>query len=102
MYLKHSKKIVYLGHRRFLPPKHPLRDEGKHFEGVGEKRKKFIHRGGKLVFSMVKDLKVVFGKGSSSQHVPNDADGHAPMWKKKSIFLELSYWESLRFVMQLM
>jgi hypothetical protein len=31
---------VYLCHRRFLPPKYPLREEEiKHFEGVGEKRK---------------------------------------------------------------
>ena len=52
-----------------------------------------MRRAGKFVFSMVKDLKVVFGKGSGSQHVPNDADGHAPMWKKKSIFWELPYWE---------
>ena len=28
VYLKHSKRVVYLGHRRFLPPKHPLREEG--------------------------------------------------------------------------
>ena len=62
VYLKHSKRVVYLGHRRFLPPKHPLREEGKHFEGIGEKHKKPLHRDGKLVFSMVKDLKVVFGK----------------------------------------
>jgi hypothetical protein len=51
---------VYLGHRRFLPPKHPLREEEiKHFQGVGEKCKKPLNRDGKLVFSMVKDLKVV-------------------------------------------
>jgi hypothetical protein len=60
MYLKHSKKIVYLRHHQFLPPKHPLREEEiKHFEGVGEKRKKPLHHDGKLVFSMVQELKVV-------------------------------------------
>jgi hypothetical protein len=60
IYLKHSKKVVYSGHHQFLPPKHPLREEEiKHFEGVGEKRKKPLHRDGKLVFSMVKYLKVV-------------------------------------------
>ena len=31
---------------------------------------------------MVKDLKVVFGKGPGGQPIPNDADGRAPMWKK--------------------
>jgi hypothetical protein len=44
---------------------------------------------GKLVFSMIKDVHVVFGKGCDSQYVPNDENGHAPMWKKKSILWEL-------------
>ena len=46
------------------------------------------------VFEMVKDLEVVFGKGPGSQPVPSD-NGLAPMWKKKSIFWELPYWEVL-------
>ena len=48
-----------------------------------------------MVFEMVKDIKVVFGKGPSSRSVQSD-DGRAPMWKKKkSIFWELPYWEVL-------
>ena len=47
-----------------------------------------------MVFEMVKDIKVVFGKGSNSISVQTD-DGRAPMWKKKSIFWELPYWEVL-------
>jgi len=43
---------------------------------------------------MVKDVHVVFGNGPGSQPVPNDANGHAPMWKK-SIFWELPYWQVL-------
>ena len=35
------------------------------------------------------------GKGRGSQPVPNDENGHAPMWKKKSILWELPYWEAL-------
>ena len=31
----------------------------------------------------------------SGQPVPNDADGRAPMWKKKSIFWDLPYWKDL-------
>jgi hypothetical protein len=30
---------------------------------------------------MVKDLKVIFGKGPGGQSVPQGADGRAPMWK---------------------
>jgi hypothetical protein len=44
---------------------------------------------------MVKDVKVVFGKAYGSEPVLNDADGHTPMWKKKSIFWELPYWQVL-------
>jgi hypothetical protein len=43
---------------------------------------------------MVKDVQVVFGKGPGNQSVSNDANEHAPMWKK-SIFWELPYWQVL-------
>jgi hypothetical protein len=33
------------------------------------------------IFEMVKDLRVVFGKGDGSELVPHDANGRAPMWK---------------------
>ena len=92
-YLKHCRKVMYMGHRRFLIPKHQLRRKSKHF-GEADHRSKPIHRDGKYRFSVVKDLRVVFGKGPGSQPVPNE-DGRAPMWKKKSIFWELPYWEDL-------
>lgn len=95
MYLKHCKKVVYMGHRRFLPAHHQLRKSGMHFKGTPDHRKKPAHRNGKRVFEMMKDVNVVFGKGLGSQPVPNDDNGHAPMWKKKSIFWELPYWEIL-------
>ena len=53
-----------------------------------------MHRSGEDVFKMVKNLEVVFGKGLGSQLIPRD-NGLAPMWKKKSIFWELPYWEVL-------
>ena len=43
---------------------------------------------------MVKDLEVIFGKGPGSQPVPNES-GMTSMWKKKSIFWEIPYWEVL-------
>ena len=45
-----------------------------------------------MVFEMVKDIKVVFEKGPGSRSMLSD-DGRAPMWKKKSIFRDLPYWE---------
>jgi hypothetical protein len=53
-------------------------------------------RTGDALLDMVKDLKVIFGKGPGGQSVPNDdVTGHAPMWKKKSIFWDLPYWKVL-------
>jgi hypothetical protein len=68
-----------MGHRRFLPLKHPLRRKGKHFKGKLETRAKPMFRNGKRVFSIIKDVHVVFGKGRGGQQVPNDENGHAPM-----------------------
>ena len=47
-----------------------------------------------MVFEMVIDIKVVLKKGRISRSVQSD-DRRAPMWKKKSIFWELPYWEVL-------
>jgi hypothetical protein len=44
---------------------------------------------------MVKDVKVIFGQGSGCQPAPIDEDGSAAMWKKKSIFWEIRYWQIL-------
>nr|CAE05049.2 OSJNBa0049H08.10 [Oryza sativa Japonica Group] len=93
-YLKHYRKVVYMGHRRFLAANHPVRKKGKHFEHKADHCTKPKHRSGKTVFAMVKDLKIVFGKGPGSQPIENE-DGHAAMWKKNSIFWELPYWEFL-------
>jgi hypothetical protein len=86
---------MYMGHCRFLPLNHPLRAKGKHFKEEPETRAKPMFHDGKCVFSIIKDVHVVFGKVRGSQQVPNDENGHAPMWKKKSILWELSYWEVL-------
>ena len=96
VYLKKCRKIVYLGHRQFLAKNHQLRKKGKHFKGTIEHRSKPGKRDGAEVFEMVKDLKVVFGKGEGSEPVLKDASGRAPMWKKKSIFWKLPFGNTLR------
>jgi hypothetical protein len=78
-YLKNCRKVIYMGHRRFLPLNHPLRKKEKHFKGGPKTRAKPMFHDGKRVFSMIKDARVVFGKGRGSQQVPNDENGHAPM-----------------------
>ena len=93
--LKNCQKIVYMGHRRFLVLDHKLRRNRKNFNGQDDHRTKPAHRTGARVFAMVKDLKVVFGKGPGSKAVPKGDDGLAAMWKKKSLFWGLPYWEDL-------
>ena len=79
IYLNKYWKVVYIGHRRFLPIRRPIRQRGKHFKGQAYHRTKPMHRSGEDLFDMVKDLEVVFGKGSGSQPILNDANGHVPM-----------------------
>jgi hypothetical protein len=95
IYLDKCRKNVYLGHRRFLSTYHLLRKKGKHFKGEADHRKKPALRTGDAILDMVKDLQVIYGKGPGGQSVPNDAEGRAPMWKKKSIFWDLPYWKDL-------
>jgi hypothetical protein len=70
---------MYMGHRRFLPLSHPLGGKGKYFKGETKTCAKPMFRDGKRVFSIIKDVHVVFGKGRGSQQVLNDENGHAPM-----------------------
>ena len=44
---------------------------------------------GEHVLAMVNDLHVIFGKGPGGLAVPNDVEGHAP------IFWELPCWKDL-------
>jgi hypothetical protein len=87
-----GNKNVYLGHRRFLVPKHPLRKKGKHYKCEADHRPRPTRPSSSAIHDMVKDLNVIFGKGPGGLTVPNDANNHVPMWKKKSIFWELPYW----------
>ena len=81
IFLKKCQKVMYMGHRQFLPLNHALRKRVKHFKGKAERRTKLDNRSGEDAFNMVKDIQVIFGKGPSSQPVRNDAHRHAPMWK---------------------
>ena len=89
-----GNKNVYLGHRRFLPKQHAVRKKGKHFKGEPDHRTKPTRPTGDVIYDMVKDLKVIFGKGPGGQSVPNDADGHVPMWKKMLYILGATLLEN--------
>jgi hypothetical protein len=68
-----------MDHYLFLPANHTLRKKDKHFKGKTDHQKKPDNRSGEDVLNMVKDVKVVFGKGPSSQPIPNVAIGYAPL-----------------------
>src|SRR6266542_3006704 len=57
-----SKKLVYMRSRWFLPPSHRYHKMRKEFDGTEEKGRAPKHLDGKLVFELVKNIKVVFGK----------------------------------------
>jgi hypothetical protein len=78
IYLKHYRKIVYMGHHKFLPINYPLWKKHAHYGGMADHCMRPRHCCGKMVFEMVKDIKVVFKKGPGSKSVQSD-DGHASM-----------------------
>jgi hypothetical protein len=63
IWLKHCKKVVYMGHHRFPRADHTYQKNKKAFDGTIEKRRAPKIHSGEHMFRMVKDLKVVLGKG---------------------------------------
>jgi hypothetical protein len=61
------------------------------FNGDTEKKHPPLHLTGHEVYEMVKDVHVVFGKWKGTNKNTEEDD----MWKKQSIFWELSYWKDL-------
>ncbi|XP_021991056.2 uncharacterized protein LOC118486217 [Helianthus annuus] len=85
VYLNNCRKMVYMGHRRFLPQGHSYRNNMTNFNGnteTGKAPKSFD------AFSRVKNLDTVLGKRTRV-----DKDG---IWKKRSIFWDLPYWRHLQ------
>jgi hypothetical protein len=86
IFLKKYRKVVYMGHRRFLSSNHALRKKGKHFKGKADHQEKPENHSGKDIFNVVKDVQVVFRKRPGSQPILNDANGHAPILKRSPYF----------------
>src|SRR5438128_2053609 len=113
VYLFGSKKLVYMRSRRFLPPSHRYRKMRKEFDGTEEKGRAPKHLDGKLVFELVKNIRVVFGKKVAKGKESNkkrkktiESDDQtkemgcheedAIGFKKLSIFFKyLPYWKDL-------
>ena len=84
-YLKHSRKMCYMGHRAFLPPNHPYRRDKKSFNGAEDHRPAPAPLSGREVVEKLRDFNNVFGKGQKRKRTEGP-------WKKRSIFFQLPYW----------
>ncbi|OMP05337.1 Transposon, En/Spm-like protein [Corchorus capsularis] len=89
-YLRHSKKMCYMGHRRLLEPSHKWRHDRTSFDGSIELRQAPQPLSGSVALEHIKN----------QRKNPNEKGP----WKKKSIFFELLYWEhnSLRHNLDVM
>jgi hypothetical protein len=75
-------KIVYMGHRRYIPMKHQFQSMKDQFNGNIERRRPPPHLIGHEVYEMVKDVHVVLGRWKRTGKKTEEDD----MWKKQSIF----------------
>jgi hypothetical protein len=62
IYLPSLSMMVYMRHRKFLPPKQRYRQWRSRFDGTIENGEAQKHRDGKFVFEMIKNINIVFGK----------------------------------------
>jgi hypothetical protein len=81
-YLRESWKIVYMGHRHYIPMKHPFRSMKDKFNGNNEKRCPPPHLTSHEVYEMVKDVDVILGKRKRTGKNTGEYD----MWNKQSMF----------------
>jgi hypothetical protein len=87
VYLTSSRKLVFMRHRWFLERKHKYRKMKRHLNNTVEKDSAPKLYTGKLLFEMVKNIQVVFGKGTvegqKRKKIPTLTD---MPFKKQSIF----------------
>lgn len=89
VYLKKSRKNVYVHHRRFLDRYHPYRKKKTQFDGtveLGVAREPFT---GTQVYERIKDVETTYGKTIKRK------SQKGVVWKKLSILYSLPYWKDL-------
>ncbi|XP_020270916.1 uncharacterized protein LOC109846101 [Asparagus officinalis] len=86
-YLKYSRKMCYMGHRRFLSDNHPWRLNRRNFNGHVELGKKPESLSGIEIMEELRGFVNDFGKKQKKK-----LEKGCP-WKKRSIFFDLPYWE---------
>lgn len=97
-WLPHSRKFAYMGHRRFLDPSHSYRFLSKCFDGDKETKEKPKSLTGAEIFLEIKGFVNDWGKkGKIKRKRKRDSKEMKQIWKKKSIFFDLPYWEVCHF-----
>ena len=86
--MKHGRKTVYLRHQSFLKSHHPYQRLKKAFNGHQETSSSLTPLTGIEVYEKVINIDHTFGKSKKKSSVTN-------IWKKISIFFDLSYWSRL-------
>ncbi|XP_062099684.1 uncharacterized protein LOC133805518 [Humulus lupulus] len=101
-YLKHSRKICYMGHRNFLPRDHVFQRWEKPFNGSQEFAlvpqplfgRQLVENLNKVQFKLGKHKQSMKRKRGHENGEEVQIDPKV-CWKKKYIFFELEYWEHL-------
>jgi hypothetical protein len=97
VYLPSSKKLVFMRHRWFLERKHKYCKIKRCFDNTVEKDSAPKRYTEKLLFELVKNIQVVFGKGTvkgqKRKKTPTLTD--MPFNKQSIFFKYLPYWNNL-------
>ena len=81
LHLPHNRKMVYMGHRRFLRRDHPNHRNRKDSNGSVDKRQPPKYGYGNVILKEVSTINFVLGKGDRAVAAPNESFG-----KKKNLF----------------
>lgn len=117
LWLSNSRKFVFMGHRKCLPPLHSFRGKKTWFDGKTEHGTKGRILTGRNVSFVLRNYNNVFGnrkqsgkKRATRVDIPSDNEEELSesdededigekdeeelsRWKKRSIFFSLPYWE---------
>ena len=81
VHLPKNSKIVYIGHRTFLPKNHPYCRNRKDFDGTIEKCLPPKYQDRPTILREVNKLEVVLGNMDNAVAAPDGS-----VWKKKLVF----------------
>ena len=95
-WLKHGRKFSYIGHRQFLDRDHEFRNHDKEFDGRKDfSRAPVVVSGSEIIVQTEAVVDVVFWKKKVNLTNKRKRGEEALcIWKKRSIFFSLPYWEN--------